>query len=66
MSNEHQGQQDLKCGEDLTKHSFSHGHLNVALSRITDASIMAIFSSYFDWDPYDESIGTATVVLENS
>ncbi len=62
--NKSQGQQYLKCVVDLTKHSFSHGHLNVALSRITDPSNMAIFTCDYDWDPYDKRIWTSNVVYK--
>jgi ATP-dependent DNA helicase PIF1 len=62
--NKSQGQQYLRCVADLTKFCFSHGHLNVALSRITDPANMAIFVNDGDWDQNENRIWTINVVYK--
>jgi hypothetical protein len=53
-----------RCVADLTKFCFSHGHLNVALSRITDPANMAIFVNDGDWDQNENRIWTINVVYK--
>lgn len=60
--NKSQGQQYERCPVDLRSHSFSHGHLNVALSRITDPVNIALFVSPTDYE--DNRIITSNVVYK--
>ena len=62
--NKSQGQQYDRCPVDLRSMCFSHGHLNVALSRIRDPANVAIFADPVFYDPDDDRIMTNNVVYK--
>ncbi len=62
--NKSQGQQYDRCPVDLRSMAFSHGHLNVALSRIRDPSNVAILVDELYYEPDDRMI-TVNVVYRD-
>jgi hypothetical protein len=60
--NRSQGQTLDRVVVDLTRHCFMHGHLNVALSRIRQASNIAVHISEHDYDEQNQMVITTNVV----
>jgi hypothetical protein len=60
--NRSQGQTLDRVVVDLTRHCFMHGHLNVALSRIRQASNIAVYISVGDYDEQNKMVITTNVV----
>jgi ATP-dependent DNA helicase PIF1 len=60
--NRSQGQTLDRVVVDLTRHCFMHGHLNVALSRIREASNIAVHISGNDYDSDNKMVITTNVV----
>jgi ATP-dependent exoDNAse (exonuclease V) alpha subunit len=60
--NRSQGQTLQRAVADLTKSPFSHGHLNVALSRITDPVNIALMLADADYDEDNEMFTLPNIV----